>query len=154
MQRHVLGIIAVVLLVVGVATYGRDDTVVSGACLRVAAMVALLWLAMPQLRDVPAWLLGAFGVVLLIVLRWPKLLWAMLPLAAVLWLLRPRAPGAPAGRAILATSAAYASTAGSGAASTSDNSMAAVETCRVVARNSTAHSNASADENANGAPGK
>jgi hypothetical protein len=95
MQRHVLGIIAIVLLAVGVATYGRDDTVISGACLRVGAVVLLLWLAMPQLRDVPAWLLGVLGVVLLIVLRWPKLLWAMLPLAAVLWLLRPRAPRRP-----------------------------------------------------------
>jgi len=92
MQRHALGIIAIVLLGVGVATYGREDPVVSGACLRVGAVLVLLWLAMPQLRDVPSWLLGALGVVLLIVLRWPKLLWAMLPLAAVLWLLRPRTP--------------------------------------------------------------
>ncbi|MEX2112760.1 MAG: hypothetical protein WD845_06210 [Pirellulales bacterium] len=90
MQRHALGVLAIVLLAVGVATYGRQDTAVAGACLRIGAVLALLWLAMPQLRDVPAWLLGALGVVLLIVLRWPKLLWAMLPLAAVLWLLRPR----------------------------------------------------------------
>ncbi len=90
MQRHALGVFAIVLLVVGVATYGREDTAVAGACLRIGAVLALLWLAMPQLRDVPPWLLGSLGVVLLIVLRWPKLLWAILPLAAVLWLLRPR----------------------------------------------------------------
>jgi hypothetical protein len=90
MQRHILGIVAIVVLAVGAVTYGGDDAAVAGTCLRIGAVLALLWLAMPQLRDVPVWILGAVGVALLVVLRWPKLLWAVVPLAVVLWLLRPR----------------------------------------------------------------
>jgi hypothetical protein len=90
MQRHLLGVLAVVLLAVGVVMHVRGDAAVAGTCLRIGAVLALLWLAMPQLREMPTWILGALGLALLLVLRWPKLLWAMLPLAVVLWLLRPR----------------------------------------------------------------
>jgi hypothetical protein len=90
MQRHILGIVTIIVLAVGVVKYAGDDAAVAGACLRIGAVLGLLWLAMPQLRDVPVWILGAVGVVLLVVLRWPKLLWAVLPIAIALWLLRPR----------------------------------------------------------------
>jgi hypothetical protein len=90
MQRHLLGILAVVGLVAGVVMQLRGEEAVAGTCLRIGAVLALLWLAMPQLREVPAWMLGAAGLALLVVLRWPKALWALLPLAFVLWLLRPR----------------------------------------------------------------
>ena len=84
MQRHILGILAVVVLAVGVVMQVRDDGAVAGTCWRIGAVLALLWLAMPQLREVPAWILGAAGLALLVVLRWPKALWALLPLAFVL----------------------------------------------------------------------
>jgi hypothetical protein len=65
MQRHILGIVAIVVLAVGAVTYGGDDAAVAGTCLRIGAVLALLWLAMPQLRDVPVWILGAVGEVAL-----------------------------------------------------------------------------------------
>ncbi len=92
MQRHLLGIIAIVLLAVGAVAFGTSQEALAGTCLRVAAVLGLLWLALPQLRDVPLWLSGAIGMTLLVVMRFPKLLLAVLPLAVVLWLLRPRKP--------------------------------------------------------------
>ena len=49
-----------------------------------------LWLAEPQLRRVPTWLVASLFVVLVIVMRWPRLLVAVIPLALLLWWLRPR----------------------------------------------------------------
>jgi hypothetical protein len=92
MRRHALGIIAIGLLAIGLLWPDDAGAAFAGACLRVAPVLALLWLAWPQLETLPLWLVAVFGVVLLLVLRWPKLLWAALPLAALLWLLRPRAP--------------------------------------------------------------
>lgn len=92
MRRHVLGITAIVFLAVGVGAYGSSQEALTGTCLRVGAVLSLLWLAWPQLQAVPIWLVGLIGVTLLVVMRVPKLLFAVVPLAVVLWLLRPRAP--------------------------------------------------------------
>jgi hypothetical protein len=92
MRRHALGIIALVLLAVGIGTLATSEGALSGTCLRVGGVLAILWLAWPQLQEIPLWLVGVIGVALLVVLRFPKLLWAAVPLAFVLWLLRPRAP--------------------------------------------------------------
>jgi hypothetical protein len=92
MQRHALGILALVLLTVGIVGQGRLDAGATGTCLRVGGVLAILWLAWPQMRGVPLWLAGALGVALVLIMRWPRLLLAALPLAVLLWLLRPRAP--------------------------------------------------------------
>ncbi len=96
MHRPTVGIIALVLLLSGAtllvwqpenATY----QVWLSACLRVGAVMALVWLAHPQLVRMPAWLL--FAVFLLLpILAWkPKLLLLAVPIAIVLAFLRPRA---------------------------------------------------------------
>ncbi len=90
MQRHAIGATAIVLIVLGVWTHGDTESAVSGVCLRVGAVLGFLWLALPQLQRVPPWLIGVLAVSLLVVMRWPKLLLAAVPLAIVLWLLRPR----------------------------------------------------------------
>ncbi len=90
MHRPTIGLIAVILLAVGVYTHSSDEAV-SAACLRIGAVMAILWFALPQLRGVPRWLVLAVGVALLIAMRWPKLLALALPVFAVLWILRPRA---------------------------------------------------------------
>lgn len=90
MQRHAVGVTAIVLIALGVWTYGDSESAVSGICLRIGAVLIFLWLALPQLQSVPSWLIGVLGVSLLVIMRWPKLLLAAVPLAAVLWFLRPR----------------------------------------------------------------
>ena len=90
MHRPTIGLIAIVLLVVGLATYGQSDQTLSSACLRVGVVMAILWFAHPQLSNLPRWAVAAGGVGLFVVARWPRLLVIALPLAVILWLLRPR----------------------------------------------------------------
>ena len=90
MHRPSIGIVALILLAVGLFARGQIDDVVAGSCLRIGAVLALLWLAEPQLRRVPTWLVASLFVVLVIVMRWPRLLVAVIPLALLLWWLRPR----------------------------------------------------------------
>jgi hypothetical protein len=90
MQRHLLGLSALVLLAIGAVTFGSSDSGVSGVCLRAGAVLATMWVAWPQLQAVPIWLIAVIGVALVVAMRHPKLLLAVVPLAIVLWLLRPR----------------------------------------------------------------
>jgi hypothetical protein len=95
MHRPTLGLIAVTLLAIGLATLGREDQALASACLRVGAVMAILWFAQPQLKDIPRWVIAAGGAVLIVALRWPRLLVVALPLAALLYALRPRQSGTP-----------------------------------------------------------
>jgi hypothetical protein len=90
MHRPTIGLIAVVLLVVGMATYNQQDQTLPSAALRVGLVMAILWFAYPQLASVPRWLAIVGVVGLVVVARWPRLLVFALPVAFVLWLLRPR----------------------------------------------------------------
>jgi hypothetical protein len=90
MHRPTVGLIAIVLLAVGLATYHQAEDTLSAACLRVGVVMAILWFAEPQLKNVPRWLAVGGVVGLLVALRWPRLLVVALPLAVVLWILRPR----------------------------------------------------------------
>jgi hypothetical protein len=60
-------------------------------------VIALVWLAYPQLQRVPAWLAAVIVAALLVVVRWPRLIVLALPLVVLLWLLGPRAPRRDAG---------------------------------------------------------
>jgi hypothetical protein len=92
MQRATIGLIAVVLLAIGLSTRSEADGSISGACFRAAAVMAIWWFAHPQMQHVPRWLIAVFLLGFLLVLRWPKLLLFALPIMAALWLLRPRGP--------------------------------------------------------------
>lgn len=95
MHRPTIALITVVLLVAGAAFYWREDATMASACLRVGLVMGILWFAEPQLRGFPRWA-AVLGVVTLVVgaLR-PKTLILMLPLAALLWFLRPRPARGP-----------------------------------------------------------
>ncbi len=96
MHRPSVGIIAVALIAIGAyfeLTSAEGDHMVAYACWRVGGVMALLWLAQPQLVRVPRWLLAIILCVLLLVMWRPKILWAALPAFFLLWLLRPRDPG-------------------------------------------------------------
>ena len=90
MQRHMLGIVVIVSFAVGAVAYANAEMAVAGMCLRIGGVLALLWLALPQLRSIPPWTVALLAVASLVIMRWPKLLLAAVPLAVILWLLRPR----------------------------------------------------------------
>jgi hypothetical protein len=99
MNRTSLGVLAIVLLVIGVITLTRgpaDANAVgfAGGCIRVGIVLGALWLALPTLlaflSKTPKWLLvaGLIGVVVCAVK--PLLLVAVVPLLGLLWFLGPK----------------------------------------------------------------
>jgi hypothetical protein len=92
MHRPTIGLIAIVLFAVGLALRGRPDDTLGAASLRVGMVMAILWFAQPQLKNLPRWLIAAGAVVLFVAMSWPKVILFALPVAAVLWLIRPRGP--------------------------------------------------------------
>jgi hypothetical protein len=98
-RRHTIGIIAVVLLLGAVALgIWPLETAWHGplwaACCRLGPCLGALWLAYPQVKRLPAWLV--VGITLLVVLLAVKPRWfrAVLPIAIpiliILAILKPR----------------------------------------------------------------
>jgi hypothetical protein len=90
MYRPAIGLIAIVLLLAGLATRGQTDQTVSGGCLRMGVVMAIWWFAAPQMRGIPKWMAISCGVALLMVMLQPKLILLAVPVLIVLWFLRPR----------------------------------------------------------------
>ncbi len=83
MQRHLLGITALLLIFLGATLYLMDSDdnrteMASGMSVRIGVVMASLWLAWPQLvvlrAKVPTWLLWAIVGILLTICVRPKLL--------------------------------------------------------------------------------
>jgi len=92
-RRRRIGLAAVAILVVGglhflfqPATY--DWVPVAAACVRVGTVLGLLWLAYPDLRMVPGWLWGGILIGGIVLALRPRLAVVVIPLAALLWVLR------------------------------------------------------------------
>ncbi len=99
MHRPTLAVIAILLLAFGVYTRQQpENETLSAACLRIGVVMGILWFAQPQTKNIPRWAIALGGAGLLMVMRWPKLLLFALPIAALLWALRPRTPGSRMGR--------------------------------------------------------
>jgi hypothetical protein len=95
MFRQKIGSIAIVLLAAGglllaVDADSRNVETLRGACLQIGVFMALLWLAEPQLRTLPAWLLPAVVVLPLLLIARPRLFPLGLVAVVVLWFMRPR----------------------------------------------------------------
>ncbi len=106
MQRHALGAIALVSLVLGIsgiAYFGVDDSQTSmaaGMCLRIGLVLGAVWLALPQFQRVsgnaPPWVMGFVMLCLLIVIARPRTILIIGPallvlgaLALIGWLAKP-----------------------------------------------------------------
>lgn len=96
-RRHAIGILAVVLLVLGVVLYFTTDKTSSAmndleaACLRIGPLLAVIWLAYEQLKRIPVWLWCTLPVIVLVAatrLRW--MLWLLVPLIVAVAILKPR----------------------------------------------------------------
>lgn len=94
MRRHSIGVLAVILLVAGAVMLLGDadqrEEVAGAVCLRMGVLLALTWLAEPQLRRLPAWLPLALLCISLVVAIRPRLLPFAIIAVVLLWLLRPR----------------------------------------------------------------
>jgi hypothetical protein len=99
MHRPTIGLIAIVLLAAGFATRGASDGALSAALLRVGLVMAILWFAHPQIKNLPKWWVAGGAAALFLVTRFPKLLVVIIPIAALLWFLGPRARRGPIQRA-------------------------------------------------------
>ena len=84
MQKRILGIAAVVLLVGAVAVWlwwpGPDGETLLAFCWRAGALMAAAWLAYDDVQRLPGWLLVALPLLLVVLVRWPKLLLLLIPL--------------------------------------------------------------------------
>jgi hypothetical protein len=93
MRRHILGIIAILLLAAGAASWTWPSAGYQGAeafCLRLGAIVAVLWLAFDDVSRLPAWLLAGVPVLVIILAKWPRYALLVVPVIVVLAILRPR----------------------------------------------------------------
>jgi len=92
MQRHILGICAVVLLIGAVAfriwppqSAGTEG--LHAACTRVGALCAVLWLAYRDLVRLPSWIGSVISVAAVFVAIKPKLAIIAIPLVIALMIL-------------------------------------------------------------------
>ena len=114
MRRHILGILALLFLVGGVAFWiwpPRPGSMefLHGTCIKVGLVLAAIWAAYPQLVRLPGWVFGAIvGVMVLAAIR-PKVTGLILiaavkysayliPVFILLWFLRPRGKKKPVPR--------------------------------------------------------
>jgi hypothetical protein len=91
MQRRILGVAAVVFLLAGGAIWysGRAGMEVELAFFsRMGAVLLAAWLAYEDVQKLPGWLLVLLPVILVVLARWPRLLWLLLPALAVWVILR------------------------------------------------------------------
>jgi hypothetical protein len=92
MHRPTVGFIAIALAIGGLVlrAYFPDDAYVRDACWRPGLVMGLLWLALPQLVQLPRWMMISLLVSGLLVMWRPRVVLLALPLLAVMWFLRPR----------------------------------------------------------------
>jgi len=86
MRRHIIGIMAVALLI-GAAGFWIWPPAEQGlmvqleaACWRMGGCLAVLWLAYPDLRNIPRRFWIALPVLILVLAKWPRLFLLAIPL--------------------------------------------------------------------------
>jgi hypothetical protein len=94
MRRHILGFLAAMLLV-GAAFfrfYPPPESMLQldAFCCRLGALFAAWWLAWPDLARLPGWIMATMPVLAIVVVRWPKLLFLVIPAMLVIAILKPR----------------------------------------------------------------
>ena len=95
MRRNILAGSAIVFILSAAAIrwWHPEAEITLAFCSRLGAILAAAWLAFDDVQRLPNWLLLALPVVLIVLVRWPRLLWLVIP-ALILWailrrLLRP-----------------------------------------------------------------
>jgi hypothetical protein len=95
MQRRILGTAAVLfLLAAGVFRFWWPELEIQFAFfLRMGLVLLAAWLAYDDVQRIPGWLLPVMPVVLIVLVRWPRLLLLLLPLLLGWAILRRILPG-------------------------------------------------------------
>lgn len=95
-RRHAIGILALVLLTLGVVLYFTTDRTSSAlndleaACLRIGPILVVIWLAYEQLKRIPVWLWCTLPVLLLALATRPRMLLVLVPLVVAAAILKPK----------------------------------------------------------------
>jgi hypothetical protein len=86
MQRRILACSTVCLLIgaVVIGWWQPDAESTLSFCWRMGAILAAAWLAYDDVQRLPNWLLLAMPVILIVLVRWPRLLLLLIP-ALILW---------------------------------------------------------------------
>lgn len=91
MRRHWLGLIAAVALIAGgLLRWSGVNSYVANSSLRIGIVLALLWLALPQLLQMKKWFYRAVIVVAVAFAAFSKYALILLPLLALMWFFGPR----------------------------------------------------------------
>jgi hypothetical protein len=95
MRRISIGIIAVLLFVGAVYFHayppeGGFWTQLESACWRVGTLMAVIWLAYPEVSRLPAWLLGTVPLLGIILALRPRYLLIAVPIVIAMAILKPR----------------------------------------------------------------
>jgi hypothetical protein len=90
MQRHILAVSALVMLLVAAGAWWWNPASegVLAFCWRMGAILAAAWLAYDDVQRLPTWLLLTLPIVLIVLVRWPRLLLILLPALIVLVVVR------------------------------------------------------------------
>ena len=94
--RTKIGVIGIVLLAVG--GYVRwfppeglsNPDVLEAACIRIGSVMAVLWIAYPELIKLPTWISAATMIATPVIAYRPKIALLILPLLFALWILSPK----------------------------------------------------------------
>ena len=93
-RRHVIGAISLVLLAVAAVCCvwppAEGYQQLEGFCSRLGAIMAVWWLAYNDLRRLPVWLLSGLPVVVIVLAKWPRYIFFVIPVLLVLAVLKPR----------------------------------------------------------------
>jgi len=94
-QRTVIGIVAALLLSGAVALFffppqSAGMQQLKAACWRLGPVLFVWWLAYPQAKHLPAWLLGVIPLLVIILAVRPKWIVIAIPILIVFFLLKKR----------------------------------------------------------------
>jgi len=95
MQRHALGIIAILFLAVGLTLFFKPELFTaseswSGIGMRVGVVLAIIWLAYPHLQTLPPGFLPMIVLCSIVLARFRQLFPIVLVIVVAILILRPR----------------------------------------------------------------
>jgi hypothetical protein len=90
MQRRILAALAILLLVSAVVLqlWLPGEEVAIASCWRGGAILAAAWLAYNDVQRLPNWLIVLLPVLLIALIRWPRLLLLMAPFLIFLFIVQ------------------------------------------------------------------
>jgi hypothetical protein len=82
MRRKILAISAIFLLFVAIviSLWWPNAEGTLAFCWRMGAILAAAWLAFDDVQRLPNWLLLTIPVLLIVLVRWPRQFWLLIPL--------------------------------------------------------------------------